>query len=209
MDIEQDKTVITDIDPLAKSPPHDIHEAKSEMALAPVAKPASLTAGLANDIQKGGMEERFTTLINKISGWSLDQAVTALLPQVNATRLLNAWERKQRIRELLSDQRQRVFNLISHTLKMFATQLRADPKLAALAPSLDALMAADPNSQTGITQVASSALELGLDALTAHICQELDAADMDLAQMRLLLEGGPGAAIAAEPVLECILGNFR
>lgn len=201
--VEQDKTVIVDIDPLADRPPRDIHETMRSAALAPVVRPVSLTAGLANDIQQGGTEARFRKLLNDISTWQLDQAAKALLPQVNAAGSLNAPMRQQRIRELLTDQQQRVFNLISYAVKEFKTQLLTDPELAAVAPSLDAIIASDPSSSTGVTRLASSALELGLWALTAHICQQLDAGELDLLQLRSLLGERGGAAIAARPTLEC------
>ncbi len=206
--VEQDKTVIIDIDPLADRPPNDIHETSCGVALAPLAKPVSLTAGLANDIPQGGTEGRFRTLLDGISSWQLDQAVDALLPQVNAARSLNAPMRQERIRELLTDQQQRVFNLISYAVKEFKTQLRTDPRLAAIALSLDAIIASDPSSSTGVTQRASSALELGLGALTAHICGMLDAGELDLLQLRALLGEGGGAAIAARPTLECWVANL-
>ena len=200
--VEQDKTVIIDIDPLAKRPPHDIHETTSGAALAGVTRPASLTAGLANDIQQGGTEARFWTLLDAIFTWQLDQTAEELLPQINAARLLDAPERPLRIRKILDGQRQRVFNLILHVVKEFKTQLLADPKFAAVAPSLDAIIAGDPNSSTGVTQRAFSVLELGLEAITAHICQQLNARDMDLPQLRSLLGEGRGAAIAAQPILD-------
>lgn len=206
--VEQDKTVIIDIDPLADRPPLDIHETRGDAALAPVVRPVSLTAGLANDIQQRGTEARFSTLLDDISTWQLDRTAGELLPEINAARSLDAPMRQQRIWELLTGQRQRVFNLISHAVKEFKTQLLTDSKLAAVAPSLDAIIASDPSSPTGVTAIASSALELGLGALTAHICQQLDAGDMDLPLFRSLLGEGQGAAIAARPILECWVKNL-
>lgn len=201
--VEQDKTVVIDIDPLAKRPPRDIHETRGDAALAGVTRPASLTAGLANDIQQGGTEARFRTLLDDISTWQLDQTAGELLPQINAARSLDAPVRQLRIRELLTGQRQRIFNLIAYAVKEFKTLLLTDPELAAVAPSLDAIIASDSSSSTGVTRMAFSALELGLGALTEHISQQLDAGDMDLPHLRSLLGEGRGAAIAVQPTLKC------
>ena len=199
--VNEDRTVIVDIDPLADRPPYDIHETKRQGTLAPVTRPESLTAGLSDAIHQGRAEERFKLLLDNIFSWLLDQTAGELLPQINAARSFAAPMRQQRVREVLAGQEQRVFNLILHAVKGLKAQFLANPAIAAVAPSLDLLIESDPNSPMGITQAASCALELGMMAVTAHICQQLDVGEMDLPQIRSLLGEGVGAAIAAGPAL--------
>lgn len=199
--VHGDRTVIVDIDPLADRPPHDIHETKSAKSLPPMQRPASLKGGLADESRQGIVEERVGLLLEGIFSWILDQTATELLPQINAARSLDARMRQQRVREVMAGQEQRVFSLISQAVKSLTAQLLANPASAAVAPFLDLLIASDPSSPTGITQAASCALELGMGALTAHICQQLEISDMDLPHMRSLLGAGPGAAIAARAAI--------
>lgn len=129
--VDRDQTVIVDIDPLADRPPDDIHETKSERLLAPVARPASLTAGLADEIQQGRAEERFKLLLSNIFSWLLDQTAGELLPQINAARSLDAPMRQQRVREVLGAQQQRVFNLCEGA-EGAATRQRGDRRRCSL-----------------------------------------------------------------------------
>jgi len=200
--VDRDQTVVVDIDPLADRPPHDIRETSSGKLLAPVIKLASLTAGLADEIRQGKAEDRFRLLLDNISDWVLDRTAGELLPQINAARTFTAPMRQQRVREILAGQEQRVFNLISHVVKGLKAQFLANPATAAIASSLDLLIASDPNSLTGLTQVASCALELGMGALTAHISQQLDTGDMDLSLLRSLLGEGLGAAIVGRAAVQ-------
>jgi hypothetical protein len=200
--VDKDQTVIVDIDPLADRAPLDIHVTKIEKLLAPVARPVSVTEGHQADIQQGKAEERFRLLLGNIFSWLLDQAAEELLPHINAARSLNAPMRQQRVREVLTGQEQRVFNLISFAVTRVKAGLMADTATAAVAPSLDLLIASDPNSPTAITQAASFALELGMGALTAHICRQLDGDEMNLSQLSTLLGHGPGAFIVGRAVIQ-------
>ena len=199
--VDQDRTYLVDIDPLADHPPHDIHETESPL-LAPVTVPTSLTAGLQKEIQEGKAEERFKVLLGNIFSWLLDEAARELLPQINAARSLNAPMRQQRVREVLRSQEQRVFNLISYVVNGLKAQFLAKETTAGIAASLDMLIASDPSSPTGINQVAICTLELGMGALTAEICRRLDVGDMDAPQLRSLLGEGPGAAIAGRAAVQ-------
>jgi hypothetical protein len=199
--VDKDRTIIVDIDPLAERPPSDIHETKSEKPLALVERPVSLTAGLAAETREGKAEERFNMLLHNIFSFRLDQKAAELLPKINAARSLDASMRRHRVREVLAGQEQRVLNLISHVVSGYKAQLLTSPATAAIAPSLDLLIAGDPTSPTGVTQATSYVLELGIAALTAHICRQLELDDMDLPQMRSLLGEGRGAVIAARGAL--------
>jgi hypothetical protein len=197
--VDQDQTRITFIDPLADHPPHDIREVKvGDEALAPVVRPASLADGLQQAIHGGEAEERFRTLLRRISDWLLDKTIEGLLPKINATRATPIRMRHQQLRELLQVHEQRIFNLLQFGINGLKAHLATNPSTASMASAIDRLIASDPNSPTGITKEAACALELGITALVAHINERLDAGELTAEDLKLLLAGGPGAAIVTE-----------
>jgi hypothetical protein len=196
--VDRDQTRITFINPLADHPPDDIREVKVDEALAPVFRPASLTGGLQQAIQDGKAEERFRTLLRRIFDWLLDNTVEVLLPKINATRAAPVRTRHQQLRQLLQGHEQRIFNLLQLGISGLKAHLAANPATATVASALDCLVASDPNSLTGITKETACALELGVVSLIAHMNELLEGRELTAEDLKLLLAGGPGAAIVTE-----------
>jgi hypothetical protein len=64
--VEASQSVITDIDPLAKSPPNDIFSWTEGAAKSAVSKPENLSASLADAISSGKAQARISDLMRRI-----------------------------------------------------------------------------------------------------------------------------------------------
>jgi hypothetical protein len=203
--ISETATIIIDVDPLAEHPPDDI-----------------LVRTVSNVAALGGNEESAETceiLLTRSFGrllenikthqWSLTERV--LLPRLNALRGQPARERHAAIVELLGNQRQRLLNLLTSVADGLATELSsvAEDLGPAVADVVRKLVKEDVEDDSGLTQEARVALELVRYRVADELTNRLDDRELDGQELRLLLEGGPGAALAGGVIAEPLLGALK
>lgn len=205
MRVASSQTVIVDIDPQADRAPGDISEIREQKALAAVDRPESLTSSLRDTIESGDGRMRFERLLQNISDWHRECVAKELLPKIEATKSLNAYERIQQVKHLLSDHGQSVFNLMLFVARGCKEQFGADPATAALVPAVDILVAEAPGSATGISQTAACTLELATTALSDQICRDQTDGKLNWERLSLLLGGRPGAEIVAKVMLQPLM----
>jgi hypothetical protein len=198
---DADKTVIVDIDPQAEHPPDDICEIRQSEALAIAWRPASSIASLGDAGKGGEGQERFERLLQRISDWQRERIAVEMLPKIDVAKDLTARDRSEKFRQLVRAHGQCVLNMMLHVVTGLRSQFAADPATAPLAPALDVLVTANPNSATGLSQTATCALELAITALAQQISIDHDAGRLDVERLSLLVGGGPGAAIVGEAIL--------
>jgi hypothetical protein len=205
MPIDADRTIIVDIDPQADHPPGDISEIHEERVLANVDRPNSPTSSLPEIIESGAGKERLDSLLRNISDWHMERIAEDLLAKINLIKAPAPHGHFEQVRRLVSGQGQCVLNLMRFVVVGLRSKFEADPAMALLGPVLGMLVAGDSSSATGIDQTTSCSLELATNALALQICLDHDAGILDVERLRLLMGGGPGAAIVGE----AILGPFK
>ncbi len=205
--IESSQTVVVDIDPLAEHPPDDISARTFAAALAPVRRPANLTAELAQGIHSGRSQADFNALMARIAERDLSLTVNDMLAEFEPAASLDAYEREQLFARVIHRQSQRVLNLTRHVLGELPARA---PELAALWPSLHRLMEFDPASPSGLTPIATAFLELAKLALVQQMLADHAAGRLDRERVASLIAGGDGAVIAGRAVLQTLLDRqFR
>ncbi len=203
--VDTDQTIIVDIDPQADRAPGDIRETRAQSTLAGVSRPASLTASLRETIESGNAQERLEQNINR---WQQECIAKELLQKIEGTKFLGTSERFHQIRQLLSEQGQSVLNLMLIAAAQFRQQFGTNADMASLVPVVDALVAEDPDSVSGISQMAECTLALATMALAGQVCRDDADRRLDAERLRLLLFDGPGAEIVARATLRPVMAQL-
>lgn len=147
-------------------------------------------------------QARISRFLNDVDEWQWDQIASSLLSDLNAIRTSKASQLEERVTEILARQRQRLLNLMRYAVDQFAaTATTTDPLAQSLAASLQTMVASDPNSGSGLTNVSLCALNLVLLAFASYISKELTKGDLTPERLRVLFKDGEGAAIAARAML--------
>jgi hypothetical protein len=199
--VATDETAIIDIDPQAERPPFDTRVIRELKSMAYVERPTSLDASLRATIDNGGGQERVDRLLGNISDWQMERIAEQLLQKINAIEALGAHQRFQQVKLLVGEYGQCVVNLMKYITTGLGLQFASNPATAQLVSALDILVADDPSSVTGISQIAACALELATTALVQRICLDHDQGKLNVPRLRLLMGGGPGASIVGEAIL--------
>lgn len=194
------EAVCFDIDPLAEHPPDDLREVPLERARLPavIHAPTSHTPNLESLLR-----ERMGSLLARIGDHQWAISTRGLLDLLNATRTLAGDERVDRVTELLEPHLGRVLFLARHVAEELRRHTHGE--LVMLADAMDLLLAPDRESADGLSAVARASLHLALASLVDTVVSELDAGPMTDQQLRLLLAGGPGAAVVGGILLQQVI----
>ncbi|MCJ2055928.1 hypothetical protein MKL09_05110 [Methylobacterium sp. J-048] len=202
------RAVVTDIDPLAKSPPRDIVSWNAEAALGAVARPANLTAALGEAIRSGRAEAQIRSLMGRIQVFENDMAAARLLAQAEGAAALPDTEREALFTRLITSEAQRVLNLMRTSIA--DCKLRAsNPVEKAVVAFMEKVVELDPQAINGLTPEAARSIETACQALARQMSADCKAGLLDRARMGVLIGGGPGAFAVLEPLKEAYLKTLR
>jgi hypothetical protein len=205
VDAPSDRTVITHIDPQAEHPPNDICEVRENALTFELNRPSSLTASLGEMIGNGRAQESLQLLFNKISAWHSERAMRSVFDELYSIRELDDDERNGRVQAIVNREGQRILNLMRRVVDGLRQRFEANPMTAQLVPSLDALVASDSNSLTGLSLTANEALGIAKERIAEEIRKHLSNNDLDLHRLSMLLAGESGAALVVEVVRGALL----
>jgi hypothetical protein len=179
-----------DIDPLADRPPNDVRV--SQLALGAV--PSAIKVPLQHPDVGALLRARMLELLARIEDHQWSNGTAGLLDEINGARALQAHERADRIERALEPHLGRVLFLARHVAGQARSSAQTDVEKYT-AEQLEALTAGDPTSRDGLTDLSRAALRSAARALADAVATELAQHPLDDARLRLLLAGGPGAAI--------------
>ncbi len=194
------KAVTVDIDPMAAHPPDDIQTVPSASAIARVRSPTQPTASLAAALANNTQEVALTDLVRRIEAYSLAKVAAKMHVELAAYSTLSSVEGDLLIARVVDEQAQRVFNMVKWLLRDYKPRLPAD-LLPALGPSIDSMMARDPNSANGLSPMANATLALAKGALVTQIREDIKSGRLDRRRLEALMGEGPGAAVIGEIIL--------
>lgn len=183
------EAVIFDIDPLAEHPPHDLRETGVDRAVLPMGftPPTTDTRNLEQLLRT-----RFRALLSRVEDHHWVTSTRGLLESLNATRMLSAHERGERVTELLEPHLGRVLLLARYVAEEVRRRAH-DDVTRVLADAMEFILAPDPKSPDGLSTIARASLGLALAALVDVVVKDLNAGPLTDERLRLLLAGGPGA----------------
>jgi hypothetical protein len=191
--VESSRAVITDIDPLAKSPPNDIKTRTQDSAIGAVSKPDNLTASLAEAISTGRARAQIVELMSRIADYQRRTAAAKILAKVGAAGTLGDSERNALFSKIVSDHAQRVFSLMGYLAKD-ARHRASNPFELAFATLLEKAVELDPAAEGGVSAQATRALDIACSALAKRMSKDSKAGKLDLDRIEMLIGGGHGAA---------------
>ena len=199
--LDASRAVITDIDPLAKSPPNDIVTWTEETAFGAVSKPDNPSAGLADAIETGRAKERIIDLMRRITDYERRTAAANIMQRIASANPSAGPMSDALFAGIVSTESQRVFNLISYV----ANDLRARASNVgerAFASFMDGASALDPKAANGLSDEATQSLSIASEALAKQMREDWQNGKLDLDRVEMLIGGGPGAAVVGSALAE-------
>jgi hypothetical protein len=201
--IEASRAVITDIDPLAKSPPNDIYSWAEDTAAGAVSKPDTLAASLASAISSGKAQAQLGDLMRRITDFERATAAKGILGRLAGAAALPESDRDKLFGEIVSFEGQRVLRLMQGVAED-CRRRTGDPAQAAIAAILEKSAELDPASANGLTAEATRSLGVACDALAKQMSEDFKAGILDQDRMEMLIGGG----IGMHAVGTALLHNF-
>lgn len=199
----QSRTVITDIDPLAKSPPHDINVNALEAAEYWVNRPEDLKASLATAIGNGKAQARCSELMRRITDYHRANAAKKTLAELANARALSQDELSKLVASIVEKESQRVVKLMQFFADAFAKQANSEP-LRQIASRMTQAVALDASAPSGLTAEVTKSLEVASAALVSQIIADFKAGTLDQNRVEMLIEGRPGAAVVGKALLNML-----
>jgi hypothetical protein len=202
--VDASRSVITDIDPLAKSPPNDVLSWTEGAVKGAVSKPQNLSASLAEAISSGRAQARISDLMRRIVDFERQTAARKILDKIAGAAALSEADRDKLFAGIVSSEAQRVFQLMRHVADSFKSKA-TNPVERHLSSLLDREVALDPKSATGLTDQASKSLVIACAALKRQMSEDFKMGILDQDRMEMLIGGGPGAHAVGTAIFQQIM----
>jgi hypothetical protein len=205
--VEASRAVITDIDPLAKSPPNDIITWGVDTAAGAISRPADLSAALAEAIHTGRAQAQISELMRRITDFERETAAAKIMGRIGGASTLPDAKREALFAKIVSGDAQRVFSLmrwIAEDLK----QRAAHPVERAMAAFMENVTELNPMAENGLSAEAIRLLSIASDALAKQMSKECKAGMLNQDRMSMLIGGGPGAYAVGTALMEEFVRRF-
>ncbi|HYD84558.1 MAG TPA: hypothetical protein VEA63_10910, partial [Opitutus sp.] len=199
--IEASRAVVTDIDPLAKSPPNDIVVTQEASPLGAVAKPTDTKAGLSAAISTGAAQRSLEALMRRLIDYERQNAAVRIADKVNTAASLSAADQENLFAGIADEEAQRVLSLMGYAADDL-TQRASSPLESKLADFMRAAVERDPYSDNGLTANASEMLGHACQALAKQMYTDYSAGALDAPRIVELFGTGNGAHIVATALSE-------
>jgi hypothetical protein len=203
-----DRSVVTDIDPLALHPPKDIFETVAEAAVGRVERPADLTTHLRRAVAYRTAAAQIDGLFQRIARAELDDTIATIRSRLDAASGRDPFEREQLMFEIAEGQRQRLLGLMHEGVGELADQFAKQAPTAPLAKAFRLLIAPDPATADGLTPLASASLMLAAHAVAAAMIRDDEAGQLTDDRLAALLAGGDGLERVTRAVIAPVLAAF-
>ncbi len=204
---EASRSVITDIDPLAKSPPNDILSWTEGAAKGAVSKPEKLSASLAEAISSGKAQARMSDLMQRIVHFERQTAAKKIMGKIAGATALPEADRDKLFADIVSSETQRVFKLMRYLADDFRRRATT-PVERTISELLDKAVALDHAAANGLTDEASKSLAIACEALKKQMIEDFKAGILDQDRMEMLIGGGPGAYAVGNAIFQPIMMHF-
>lgn len=205
--VEVSKAVVTDIDPLAKAPPKDIHTSALNTSLGAVTKPNQLNAGLADAISSGKAVAILNDLMRRITDFERNTAAAKIMEQIESAMASASGNTKAVFTEITLRESQRVLNLMSYLAKDLKNHA-CDPVRCAMAEYMEQASKLDPTTENGLSDHATRSLEIACNSLANQMYQDWKDGKLDHNRVSMLIGGGPGVATIGSALLHIFAQRF-
>jgi hypothetical protein len=192
-------SVVVDIDPLAKKPPHDIRNTPAATA---VGRPDVPTVTTSVAIRDGLVQKALNDLAIRIGERLLDDSVAVLLERIQEAEKLDTPSRERLFSEVALPFSQRILNVMRDVAAQFSTQ---HPEATEIAERLRYQVAANPSALNGLSDAASESLAQARAMLVAQMLKDQEEGILDRRRLKSLFGGALGKRIIAGSIMEPIM----
>jgi hypothetical protein len=186
------QSTMVDIDPLAEHPPNDIVEHRFEHAVAPVVRPVSFTAALAEVVHDGRAQDIFSSLMRKIQERDLYRAADELLLTLSSAGNASGDLEDAAASMEAAIPAQRMLSLARTIVNELKYVLSAHPPAAVI---LDALVRPDAKSPNGLSSSAEEFLALVVKLTALELVSSQREGRLTRDRVAMLIGGGEGAGL--------------
>ena len=206
--VEASQTVITDIDPLAKSPPKDIHNWTENAAKGAVSRPANLIASLTNAISSGKVQTNLQKLIERMKEFERRTAAGKILSKFTDAAILSHTDRNKLFSDVASSESQRILQLVQTTARNY--KLRASNAFEhGFVGFLEKSTELDPTSTNGLTAKTTQYLAIACDALAKQMIKDFESGILYQERVEMLIGGEIGMYTVATALCQNFVMNFQ
>ncbi len=198
------QSVITDIDPLAKSPPNDIVSIAQDVAKGVVSKPDNLSASLGEAIRSGKAQKLVNDLMRRIEDFERETTAKKIICRIAEAVILSEADRDKLFADIVSSETQRVFRLMTYVIDDYKRRASTHDEQI-LAGLLDKVVVLDHTSANGLTDETRKYLVLACEALKKQMIEDFKARVLDQDRMEMLIGGGVGAYVVGNAIFQTII----
>lgn len=202
--VEASRAVVTDIDPLAKSPPNDIIVTQEASAWGVVAIPTDTKGALSAAVSTGAAQRSLEALMRRLIDHERQNAALKIADKVKTAISLGAGDRENLFAGIADEEAQRVLSLMGHAADDLS-QRASSPLEIELARFMRAAVERDANFDNGLTANATEMLGYACQALAKQMHADYSAGALQAPRIVELFGTGVGAHIVATALSEIFI----
>jgi hypothetical protein len=198
------RSVVFDIDPLAKHPPHDVQRTEYDKAAGYIPKPKDLTKYLATAITSGQAKASVDGLMQRIQDFQRAGLATKWLNELERANPKAAEAVSLFFEHLVAKESGWVLRLM-RAFRHNISQSLSPPKNEAIAKLLDYLSSnseRDPSSFDGLSNYGRMLLKISSTALQHQLTEDFLKGELNQDRMEMLLSGGQGLHAVGRVILD-------
>lgn len=204
----ESRSVVTDINPLARAAPVDLNSVDLDHSVSPVVRPADLSEALIRAVESGRAVEVIGVLIGRIARREQELSAEAIMADLGDLAGLDEGARRARIARVVDRQSQRFWSMVNTTMRDFLAS-ESGAELLARGVRFDRLVEQDIHSPNGLTAVSSAGLRRVCAAMERQIEADLLAGHLDEARVLFLISDGEAYALLFAALVEPILNAAK
>lgn len=198
------RSVVFDIDPLAKHPPDDVQKTEYDKAVGYPPKPKDLSTHLATAITSGQAKASVDGLMQRVQDFQRASLATKWLNELKRTNPKTPESVSSFFECLVSRESGRVLRLMT-AFRLKISQSLSPPQNETIAKLLDYLSSndeRDPNSFDGLSNYGRTLLQKSSAALQNRMTEDFLIGALNQDRMEMLLSGGEGLHAVGRVILD-------
>ena len=198
------RSMVFDVDPLAKHEPHDLIRTEFKDAVGYVAMPQDLTAYLSKSIDSGHAQAAVSSLMQRIQDYQRTTTAAKWMRELECMSPSGPEAVGAFFDRLITEESARVLMLMETFQREFIDFASGtnDLELATISANMSAHNTRDASSFDGLSEHGRMLLKVSTAAIKQQLVGDFLNKMLDQDRMEMLLGGGPGQYAAGVAVLE-------
>lgn len=198
------RSVVFDIDPLAKHPPKDVQITEHQEAIGYSPRPDNLTEYLATSIANGEAKASVDRLMRDIQYFQRESLAKKWLEELDRAKPIDQKTASMFFQRLVDSESGWVVRLIRHSRRNFSQAMATDrnENIAKILRYFSENDERDPSSADGLSDYGRMLLQISSAALVRRLTDDFFNEELDQDRMEMLLSGGQGLHTVCRVVLD-------